>query len=134
MIDKTDYIYKNIVIQPKKNKYPEFLIKNLDDSQLKAITHCLMHKISLIQGPPGTSKSYVGSIITDILRENLKKDSKILIVCFTNHALDQFLENILKDKEFLNKDTIVPIGGKCKNENIKNMFLILMKNIKVKDI
>jgi len=51
----------------------------------------------------------------------LKKDSKILVVCFTNHALDQFLENILKYN--VNEDDIVRIGGRCKNENIKKLVL-----------
>ena len=51
----------------------------------------------------------------------MKKDSKILVVCFTNHALDQFLENILKYN--VNEDDIVRIGGRCKNENIKKLVL-----------
>ena len=121
-VDKESYKYKDGFIFPKKkDEYPKCLKKeNLDTSQLESIKYCLMNKISLIQGPPGTGKSYVGSIITNILKENLtNEDSKILIVCFTNHALDQFLESILKN----NENCIARIGGKCKNEVIKKYIL-----------
>ena len=108
-------IYKNSTI------IPDSLKDKLDESQLEAVKHCLTSKIALIQGPPGTGKTHVGAIITNILRENLKNDSKILIVCFTNHALDQFLENILKEN--INEDNIIRIGGRCKNEIVKKFVL-----------
>ena len=51
-----------------------------------------------------------------------------MVVCFTNHVLDQFLENILKDPK--NEDKIVRTGGRCKNEIVKKLDLIV-KNINV---
>ena len=44
----------------------------------------------------------------------------ILIVCNTNHALDQFLNHILS---FSKPDDIVRIGGRCKDERIKPLVL-----------
>ena len=115
------FIYEDKIINPKENIFPDSLKNNLDESQLEAIKHCLTSKIAIIQGPPGTGKTHVGTIITNIFRQNLKKDSKILVVCFTNHALDQFLENILKYD--VDENRVVRIGGRCKNENIKKLVL-----------
>ena len=114
--NENEYKYKNEIIDLKNNKFPENLVNELDESQLHAIKHCLLNKIALIQGPPGTGKTHITSILTNIFRENLKNDSKILIVCFTNHALDQFLENIIKE----NETDVLRVGGRCKNE--KNYY------------
>lgn len=63
----------------------------------------------MIQGPPGCGKTFIGlEIISTLL---LNTDSQILIVCYTNHALDQFLSGILKYTE-----DIVRIGNQSKNE------------------
>jgi hypothetical protein len=46
-------------------------------------------------GPPGTGKTVVGVQIMKVLlaRENRRMNiGPILTICFTNHALDQFLE------------------------------------------
>ena len=37
----------------------------------------------------------------------------MLVICFTNHALDQFLEGLMS-----RTDSIVRIGGQSKNENV----------------
>ena len=115
------FIYNDNLINPKENIFPDSLKNNLDESQLEAVKHCLTYKLALIQGPPGTGKTHIGTIVTNIFKQNLKKDSKILVVCFTNHALDQFLENILKYN--VDEKDIVRIGGRCKNENIKKLVL-----------
>lgn len=45
----------------------------------------------------------------------------ILIICYTNHALDQFLEGIV---QFKNADSkIVRVGGRCANEALKQFML-----------
>jgi hypothetical protein len=65
----------------------------LDESQLSSLLAGLRQSVSLIQGPPGTGKSFLGALITKAL---LKHSSEtILVVCYTNHALDQFLEELL---------------------------------------
>lgn len=56
----------------------------------------------------GTGKTYIGLRIVEVLLENTSQ-WPILIVCYTNHALDQFLEGILK---FCGSNQMVRIGGK----------------------
>ncbi|KAI9769554.1 MAG: hypothetical protein M1840_004032 [Geoglossum simile] len=65
----------------------------LDKSQTACLLAGLRQKLSLIQGPPGTGKSFVGSLIARAIHRH--SSEKILIVCYTHHALDQFLEDLL---------------------------------------
>ena len=78
----------------------------LDQSQLDAIQMALTQEIAVIQGPPGTGKTYIGLRIVEALLRNRsiwdpEKESPILVMCLTNHALDQFLEGILKQTSLL---------------------------------
>ena len=114
-----NYIYNNIYLNPYKRYYPQQFRNLLDISQLNAIHKCLLYKIALIQGPPGTGKTHVGTILANIILQNLKPGSQILVVCFTNHALDSFIEDILKYT-----DDVVRIGGRCKNEKVKEKALV----------
>ncbi|OJZ81129.1 hypothetical protein ASPFODRAFT_146329 [Aspergillus luchuensis CBS 106.47] len=66
---------------------------SLDDSQLQSLLSGLQQSISTIQGPPGTGKSFLGALIAKILHD--KTDKTLMIICYTNHALDQFLEDLL---------------------------------------
>lgn len=54
----------------------------LDKSQAACFLAGLRQRLSLIQGPPGT-------------QQPVASNEKILIVCYTHHALDQFLEDLL---------------------------------------
>jgi superfamily II DNA or RNA helicase len=92
----------------------ESLEATLDPSQMAALRQALGSRVALIQGPPGTGKTYVGVQLCDILLRNTSET--ILCVCYTNHALDQFLEALL-DKGV--KD-IVRIGGRSKSERLLN--------------
>ncbi|PBK92624.1 P-loop containing nucleoside triphosphate hydrolase protein [Armillaria gallica] len=65
----------------------------LDQSQMNALLSGLTQKVSIIQGPPGTGKSFIGALLAKIIHDY--SDLKILVVCYTNHALDQFLEDLL---------------------------------------
>ncbi|KAL8814735.1 MAG: hypothetical protein Q9223_006064 [Gallowayella weberi] len=65
----------------------------LDSSQHASLIASLKQTVSLIQGPPGTGKSFIGALTAKILHKFTSKT--ILVVCFTNHALDQFLEDLL---------------------------------------
>ena len=94
----------------KINNNPIKINLPLDPSQLNAVNNSLSNKISLIQGPPGTGKTYVGIILVRALLE-LEPNSQILIVSYTNHALDSFLEEITKYTQ-----NMVRVGGGCKNE------------------
>ncbi|CAE7942810.1 Znfx1, partial [Symbiodinium sp. KB8] len=88
---------------------------DLDPSQLDAVQHALTNQMALIQGPPGTGKTFVGLKIVQAILDNTKvlRHSPILVVCYTNHALDQFLEGIFKFCE-----NIVRIGSRSKSEQM----------------
>ena len=72
-------------------------------SQMLAFKIALAKKIAVIQGPPGTGKTYVGQKIARVLLQSasLWQDeeelSPILMVSYTNHALDEFLEGLPKE-------------------------------------
>lgn len=82
-----------------------------NDSQLDALKHALTRKFSVIQGPPGCGKTHMGLAMIATLLMNT--DSQIMIISYTNHALDQFLTGILRYT-----DSIVRIGNQSKNEQL----------------
>ena len=93
----------------------------LNNSQLEALRTAITTEFSVIQGPPGTGKTYVGAKIVRCLLENRRvwdpeRNSPMLMVCYTNHALDQFLEKVL---EFLPSRQIIRVGGRSKSENLE---------------
>ncbi|KAL2628685.1 hypothetical protein R1flu_013371 [Riccia fluitans] len=91
---------------------------SLDQAQLHALKHGLTKELSIIQGPPGTGKTFLGLLLVRILLANFKSAAEqkvqnsrpavsrkekgyarkgpVLVICMTNHALDQFLEGIYK--------------------------------------
>ncbi|KAF5573393.1 NFX1-type zinc finger-containing protein [Fusarium pseudoanthophilum] len=81
----------------------------LQGAQLKSFIHGISSNLALIQGPPGTGKSFLGALILlTILR--LTK-SRILVLSYTNHALDQFLEDLMDIG--ISSDQMVRLGSKC---------------------
>nr|XP_048693084.1 NFX1-type zinc finger-containing protein 1-like [Caretta caretta] len=56
----------------------------------------LSREFVLIQGPPGTGKTFFGLQIVELLLRNQSQwwedQRPFLVVCYTNHALDQFME------------------------------------------
>ena len=57
----------------------------------------------------GTGKSFIGAIIAKLLFDSGKR---ILVVSYTNHALDQFLEDLLNEE--IPANDILRIGAKAK--------------------
>ncbi|KAL9983501.1 hypothetical protein ACROYT_G005684 [Oculina patagonica] len=118
----------------------------LDDSQFKALQMALTKEFAVIQGPPGTGKTYIGLKIANVLLHNKKKwdtdrdendrallgghlrrlsgHRPILVVCYTNHALDQFLEGIHQ----FHPQGIVRIGGRSQSEIMKACSLSELKH------
>ncbi|CAG8485643.1 8192_t:CDS:10 [Ambispora leptoticha] len=90
---------------------------HVDETQAKSIVESLSREIALIEGPPGTGKSYVGVEIVEILLTN--KIYPILVICYTNHALDQFLEDIL-DRGI---EKMVRLGSRSKSERIQQFSI-----------
>jgi AAA domain len=91
--------------------------------------------------PEGTGKSFVGALCAKILLQSgpsaieippfsasaflssafsASSSTKVLVNCYTNHALDQFLEDLIKIG--IPKDEIVRIGGKA-NQNTAELSL-----------
>lgn len=120
----------------------------LDHGQCEALVASLSRELALIQGPPGTGKSYLGVQIVKILLDNRDeaKIGPIICVsvppfirvcypfclingnltfrffftrCYTNHALDQFLEHLLED----GITKIVRIGSRSKSEAVASLSL-----------
>lgn len=99
--------------------WPKATELKLNQSQLDAMRNSLTNKFSLIHGPPGTGKTFIGQEIVSILLRNT--DEQIICICNTNQALDQFLTGILQFTE-----DIVRVGQQSKNElldkfNIKQL-------------
>lgn len=106
---------------------------DLDETQIDAFALAMTRKVALIQGPPGTGKTFVGVRIVRALLANSSgpissvpnpvmrrlraqpAESKpalnpILCICYTNHALDQFLEDLVQGG--ISLDSIVRIGSR----------------------
>lgn len=108
------------------SKWPSAEALRLNESQLSAFKSSLTRKFSVVQGPPGCGKTFIGLEIVSTLL--LNTDAQILIVCFTNHALDQFLTGILKCTH-----DIVRIGNQSKNEVLDQFNLKQMNDTIIQD-
>lgn len=65
----------------------------LNDSHPTSLLAGLRQSVSLIQGPPGTGKSFIGALLAQALIKHTSET--MLVICYTNYALDQFLEDLL---------------------------------------
>ncbi|CAM6103853.1 unnamed protein product [Calypogeia fissa] len=146
-------IYKKLgktCIRIMESEWPSGWADSLDRAQLDALKQGLTKELAIIQGPPGTGKTFLGLILVKILLANLNQrrgykpiphspatevvepeeevsdfGGPILIICYTNHALDQFLEGIYRNGE----TNLIRIGGRGKSEMLKDITLktLLMK-------
>ena len=114
------------------NNWPSPERLGLDESQYNALKSALTREFSLIQGPPGTGKTYIGWKIANILLHNrfklttkryLLKPKPMLIVCYTNHALDQFLEGIVNFFD----GNILRVGGQSKSHLLHEFTMKRLK-------
>ncbi|KAF9203482.1 hypothetical protein BGZ49_006382 [Haplosporangium sp. Z 27] len=89
---------------------------SLDETQVKALIETLCREVALISGPPGTGKTRIGVDLMRVLLHNKKAMNcgPILCICYTNHALDQFLEHLLDIKV----KNIVRVGARSKSERL----------------
>ncbi|XP_076102763.1 uncharacterized protein LOC143071941 isoform X2 [Mytilus galloprovincialis] len=140
--------------------WPSTAVLRMDESQRNAFISALTKEFVLIQGPPGTGKTYLGLQIAKALLHNSgrwqqmdsigedEEDKKpnrnarrpetlpkpyMLVVCYTNHALDQFVEGIvnfmpenLYDGRF---PRVVRFGSRCKNPKVEELSI---KNLRRK--
>lgn len=91
----------------------------LDQSQADSVVDTLTREISLIQGPPGTGKSFVGKELLRVFFKN--KISPIVLIAYTNHALDHMLRSVLEAGITKN---IVRLGSRSADELVAqyNLF------------
>ncbi|KAL3857871.1 hypothetical protein ACJMK2_012500 [Sinanodonta woodiana] len=102
----------------------------LDISQHEALKLALTKEISLIQGPPGTGKTTMGIRIAELLLHNKhawrgNKQKPMLLVSYTNHALDQFLQLLLNTPVMANclRKDVVRVGSRCEIEHLDKFTL-----------
>ena len=104
------------------SSWPSHSKLGMDESQHRALKNVLTHEFSITQGPPGTGKTFIGLKVARALLANKCRWSQgeakqaLLVVCFTNHALDQFLCGI---HSFFKEGNIVRIGGRSASEEMK---------------
>ncbi|CAM4799643.1 unnamed protein product [Rotaria magnacalcarata] len=111
------------------NRWPTSDELHLNPKQREALILALTQKVALIQGPPGTGKTFLGVRITEMLLYNrsvwcppTEQSTPILMICHTNHALDQFLELILKRLKI--KEGVIRVGNRCQNPAIQPFSLL----------
>lgn len=93
----------------------------LDDAQQISVVNALSSGLALIQGPPGTGKSYTGVAIIKALLHNRREANlgPIVCVCYTNHALDQLLEHLIRD----GVSQVVRVGSRSKSRLLEKLNL-----------
>ncbi|KAG9309778.1 hypothetical protein JVU11DRAFT_10152 [Chiua virens] len=85
----------------------------LDPSQADAVIAALTRELVLIQGPPGTGKSYTGVELLRVLIANHVRP--VLMIAFTNHALDHMLCSVLDAGITTN---FIRLGSRSSDERI----------------
>lgn len=105
-------------------------LTTLDKGQCEALVAALNRDFALIQGPPGTGKSYVGIQLMRVLLANKAKASlgPIIVVCYTNHALDQFLEHLLA----AGVEKMIRIGGNSSSKLLEGKNLRVVSKFEYK--
>lgn len=90
---------------------------HVSGAQLESLINGLENCIGQIQGPPGTGKSFIGALIVAIILKFT--EYRVLVLTYTNHALDQFLEDLLDIG--VSGDNMVRLGSKFtpKTANIR---------------
>ena len=94
---------------------------SLDSGQADALIASLSRGLAITQGPPGTGKSYTGIALTKVLLDNKSQAQlgPLLLVSYTNHALDQMLEHLVD----AGVKQIVRIGSRSKSEKLSELNL-----------
>lgn len=101
----------------------------VNSKQLQALKLALTSELALIQGPPGTGKTFIALEIVKVLlhnerkwRPNPKGNAPIVLICFTNHALDEMMRKLLDDKICI-KDDMVRLGRRCNEEKLDGILI-----------
>ena len=95
-----------------------------DPTQLHALQHAFGHNVAVVQGTPGTGKTFVGAKLAHLLYRNFP-DVRVLLLCFTNHALDSFIQGVLAVAPEA-RSHICRMGGRC-SEDLRDLQLHIPK-------
>lgn len=136
---ETNHQFRSVAVT-ETSEWPRATSLGLDDSQAEALKMALTQKLAIIQGPPGTGKTFVGTKVVDMLLANDRvwrsyggrprggspassgsssrggnaspfEGQNVMVICYTNHALDQFLEHIIRR----HPDKVIRVGGQSGN-------------------
>ncbi|OQD82499.1 hypothetical protein PENANT_c021G07043 [Penicillium antarcticum] len=101
-------------------------LTGLDRGQCQGLIAALTREYALIQGPPGTGKSYLGVKLVQVLLAIKKKArlGPIVVICYTNHALDQFLKSLLA----IGIQKIIRAGGRSQATELEGKNLRIVSN------
>jgi hypothetical protein len=95
----------------------EHRVNSLDNGQRNALNTAMNDRVALVQGPPGTGKSFIGALLAELFLA--ATDHIILVVTYTNHALDDFLESLLNN----GVTNIVRMGGRSSSSRLSEYNL-----------
>ena len=102
-------------------------VRSLDETQGIAFALGLLKTLHCTQGPPGTGKSYVGVCLIlalIVVREVVKRKNiyvgPIVALSYKNHALDEFLVDVLENNSSLNQRGTLIRLGKPENPKLEN--------------
>ncbi|GAB0488799.1 hypothetical protein MMPV_000008 [Pyropia vietnamensis] len=120
---------------------------SLNESQLTAMRAALSTSVCLLQGPPGTGKSFLSIRVVQLLSQRLDRLRRheraheqragnvragisrlvqpggILVLSYTNHALDQLLLGLL-ERGFTKHGEIVRLGRQSENPHLASISMI----------
>ncbi|KAG9613201.1 P-loop containing nucleoside triphosphate hydrolase protein, partial [Aureobasidium melanogenum] len=116
-------IVKQLEERPESNLQDIMKLEHsvvLDSSQAASLVVALKQRLSLVQGPPGTGKSFIGALAAKVLHDHTNE--KILVVCHTNQALDQFTQDIRKVG--VKDSQIVRLGGAERTDPANHNLLL----------
>lgn len=89
----------------------------LDKIYVDVITFSYNSIVPSLLGPPGTGKTFIGVLLAEIFLSSTSHT--LLLICFTNHALDDVLESLLD----VGVTGIVRLGGRSRSERLSKYNL-----------
>ena len=101
---------------------------SLDRTQLSSFVDAIRSPVHLTQGPPGTGKSYLGVVIVRALlvvrslwmRVNPSAGTPpILVISYKNHAIDEFLVDLLKAEPYSLRNSLIRTGRMCSDPRLQ---------------
>ncbi|KAG2521545.1 hypothetical protein JM16_006188 [Phytophthora kernoviae] len=105
----------------------------LDPGQLKSFTEALMYPVHCTQGPPGTGKSYLGVVVVRallivrdlwIMKNGEIGEPPILVLSYKNHAIDEFLLDLLRAEPKFCHNPIANFGRYYSRNGFKKLVRI----------